>query len=181
MRLKPLLAISIYFCIPHLLQAQTPIARQVAGIHKIYQTVRSSISRQTFHHNQFTFNVKRHNLHQSGYRHYSQKLYYSVQGSQVHLRLALVKSERANIDYQKEFLFNEKGELIYFHEKQNDEQKHPYREVKVYFEQGKLLVWNQNKQSHLQPQFVQSPDEKIKAIIQESKVLQEDLRKQVEE
>ncbi|WP_157558688.1 hypothetical protein [Microscilla marina] len=176
-----LLMASLSFWASYTLQAQTTVNTQVKQINKVYQEVRNNISRKKLGTSHFTFNLKRHNLHHSGYRHYSQKLYYNWQKEQVYLRLALVRSERGNVDYQKEFLFNQEGELVYFQEKQNDEKKYPYREVKVYFAQGKLLVWNQNQQNNLHHQRIQSPVEKVQLIMQEAKALQADLHKRIKE
>ncbi len=175
-----LLIIGIYIFVCPALQAQVSKESVAKGIDKTYQNVRIDISRKKLYTNQFTLNLKRHNLHRSGYRHYAQKLYYDWQSSSVVLRLALVRSERGNIDYQKEFLYDQSGELIYFHEKQNDQKKYPYRELRVYFSKGKLLVWNQSQQGYIKHQRIQSPTEKVKLILKEAKALREEFSKQVE-
>lgn len=178
---RALFAVGIYVCVCTPLQAQVSKEAVAKSIDKTYQNVRIDISRKKLYTNQFTLNFKRHNLHRSGYRHYAQKLYYNWQSSSVVLRLALVRSERGNIDYQKEFLYDKSGELIYFHEKQNDQKKYPYRELRVYFSKGKLLVWNQSQQDYIKHQRIQSPTERVKLIIREAKALREDFYKEVEE
>lgn len=160
-------------------------AVKIQTIEKTYQQVRVGISQKKLLLNQATINLKRHNLNHSGYYHYSEKFYYLLAQAQHNtsplLQLALVRQEKENIDYQKEFLFNPQGELVYFHEKQNDSKKFPYREVKVYFERGKMLVWNQGHQNSPQLNVIQSPKKKIQLIIKEAKELQQKLKKQLEE
>lgn len=158
-------------------------AVKIQVIEKTYQQIRVRISQKKLLLNQATINLKRHNLNHSGYYHYSEKFYYSLAQTNATplLQLALVRKEQENIDYQKEFLFNLRGELVYFHEKQNDSKNLPYREVKVYFEREKMLVWNQDHQNNLQLNVIQSPKKKIQLIIKEAKELQQKLKKQLEE
>ena len=176
---KIIVIIMLYWGASYTAQAQIKMNTKVDVILKIYQQVRAGISQKKLYSNNYTINLKRHNLNHSGYNHYSEKFYYSFAKSKPILRLALVRREKENIDYQKEFLFSPAGELVYFHEKQNDVKKYPYRELKVYFEQGKLLVWNQNKQSIMQSHKVQSPNEKIDLILKEAAELQERLKNQL--
>lgn len=164
-------------------QVKTNTAK-VRVIDNAYRQARISISQKKWLSNNYTINLKRHNLNRSGYYHYSERLYYALPNNQMTplLQLALVRTEKENVDYQQEFLFSSKGKLIYFHEKQNDIKKLPYREVKVYFEKGKLLVWNQNNQTSLPLNIVaQSPKEKVKAILKKARLLQKKLKQQMEE
>ena len=162
-------------------QAQTGTSTKLRAIEDVYQQVRVKISQKKLLSNHYTFNLKRQNLNHSGYRHYAEKFYYTFSKNTPNLQLVLVRNEKENIDYQKEFLFDSLGELIYFHEKQNDEKKYPYREVKVYFEKGKMLVWNQSNQSKLLPNMVQSPKDKIDDIVKEAQQLQRKLTQQLED
>ncbi|OJJ21711.1 hypothetical protein BKI52_14515 [marine bacterium AO1-C] len=157
-------------------------AAKVQAIDEVYRQARISISQKKWLSNHFTINLKRHNLNHSGYYHYSEKFYYAlVTPSSPLLQLALVRREKENVDYQQEFLFNPEGKLIYFHEKQNDVKNHPYREVKVYFERGKLLVWNQSNQTDLRLKVGLSPKERVKIILKEARLLQKKLARQLEE
>lgn len=160
-------------------QAQIQMNTKTESILKVYQQVRVGISQKKLYSNNYTINLKRHNLNHSGYKHYAEKFYYSFAKSQPILRLALVRREKENIDYQKEFLFDTAGKLVYFHEKQNDTKKYPYREVKVYFEQGKMLVWNQSKQHIRQSRQVKSPKERVALILKEATELQKRLKDQL--
>lgn len=157
-------------------------AAKVQAIDEVYNQARIKISQKKWLSNHFTHNLKRHNLNHSGYYHYSEKFYYALPPATTpRLQLALVRREKENIDYQKEFLFDKAGKLIYFHEKQNDVKKLPYREVKVYFERGKLLVWTQSKQTGLRIKGGQTPKEKVKTILKEARLLQKKLARQLEE
>ena len=164
-------------------QIKTNTAK-VRVIDNTYRQARINISQKKWLSNNYTINLKRHNLNHSGYYHDSERLYYALPNNQMTplLQLALVRTEKENVDYQQEFLFSPKGKLIYFHEKQNDIKKLPYREVKVYFEKGKLLVWNQNNQTSLPLNVTaQSPKEKVKAILKKARSLQKKLKQQMEE
>ena len=156
-------------------------AAKVQAIDEVYRQARINISQKKWLSNQLTINLKRHNLNHSGYYHSFEKFYYALEATAPLLRLALIRREKENVDYQQEFLFNPEGKLIYFHEKQNDVKKHPYREVKVYFERGKLLVWNQSNQADMRLKVGLSPKERVKIILKEARLLQKKLAKQVEE
>jgi len=162
------------------LEAQSNAAK-VQAIDEVYRQARINISQKKWLSNHLTINLKRHDLNHSGYYHYSEKFYYALKAVTPLLQLALVRREKESVDYQQEFLFNLEGKLIYFHEKQNDVKKHPYREVKVYFERGKLLVWNQSNQTSLRLKTGLSPKERVKIILKEARLLQKKLAKQIDE
>lgn len=57
------------------------------------------------------------------------------------LRTILVKTERNNVRYNQEFLFNSSGEPIYIFESQNDFKKYKYRTLKIYYNKGIAIQW----------------------------------------
>ncbi|NJO01167.1 MAG: hypothetical protein HC880_05220 [Bacteroidia bacterium] len=105
------------------------------SIKDIYEYVKYKINRNSYYLNEFKINVggllwTNEKLYQN-----SQQYYYSFVGDDTPvLRMVIVNTKIAQVNYYEEYLYHNDGSLIFCYKKQKDSETENARELKAYYE-----------------------------------------------
>lgn len=118
------------------LQAQdsTLALSETRNIRDLYDYVKYKIERNQYYLNEFKINSDDLLWSDGKPYQYLLQFFYSFAGDNSPLlRLATVVKKDGPINYYYEFLYDNKGELAYVFEKQNQADSFPYRELRAYY------------------------------------------------
>ncbi len=107
---------------------------ETRNIRDLYDYVKYKIERNQYYLNEFKINSDDLLWSDGKPYQYILQYFYSFAGDNTPLlRLATVVKKDGPLNYYFEFLYNNKGELAYVFEKQNQAESFPYRELRAYF------------------------------------------------
>lgn len=115
-----------------------PVGRSITrSIRDIYEYVSIKIQRNSYYLNEFIINSGTLSwINENNYKNV-QRFYYSYIGDNTPvLRLVTVDLSQKEKKYYLEFLYNNRGELIFCREIQNDSQQYSYRQLEAFFDKG---------------------------------------------
>lgn len=106
---------------------------KIKEINNSYNRVAQGVGYGEFFVNEVKANATRLSLHFPGYYQHAQKYFYRItaQHPEPLLLLVAVRTEKKKIEYYREYLYDEEGNLQFYYEKQNDTK--PYKQVRIYF------------------------------------------------
>lgn len=129
--------------LPDKAKAQTEdelISGKTRSIKDTYAYVQLKINRNQYYLNEYKVNSQNIRWKNDEIYQVTQQYYYSFKGKNIaSLRLVKVLSRIGDKHYQQEYLYDLDGKLAFCYEKQNDENRYPYREFYAYFDQGKCI------------------------------------------
>lgn len=119
------------------------------NIEQTYNYIKRNIQIREYHTNEIKFNSKRYSLHQPGYFQLFETYYYSFdkrspQSQNPQLCAVLVREEREEKKYLKEYLFDHLDNFVFYSEKELDGAV-VLSEVRVYLHEGKVIKRLQKK------------------------------------
>ncbi len=95
---------------------------------------------EDYHVNEYKLNSENNNFPDEVRYTRLERYFYSYKGgAEPSLRTILIKSEKQDLKYNQEFLFDLDGNLMFFFEGQNDNQKFDYRTFELYFDKGTII------------------------------------------
>lgn len=115
---------------------EPPVGRSITrSIRDIHEYVSTKIQRNSYYLNEFIINSGTLTwVNDKNYKNI-QRFYYSyVANNDPVLRLVTVDLSQKEIKYYVEFLYNNRGDLIFCREFQNDRAKYPYRKLEAFFD-----------------------------------------------
>ncbi len=127
------------FVCPSTAQAQDTAQENSStrSIKDIYRYVKGKVHKQQYYLNEFKINSGKLLWANEQVFNSTHQYYYSFLGEATPiLRMVNVISKVADKNYYVEFLYDNRGELIYCYEKQNDAENVSFGELHAYFEAG---------------------------------------------
>ncbi|TAF67875.1 MAG: hypothetical protein EAZ55_02330 [Cytophagales bacterium] len=142
MPIKKIVGLIYILFLPTWLHAQ--VENQVRSINDFYFYVNDQITAEKYLLLEAKFNAfQRKNIQEDLPQQYQLRIFFTKSDEEHYfLRAIKINEQYTNIHYNTEFVFNEATELILFTEEQNDTEKYPYRQLKVYFENQKPIYFD---------------------------------------
>lgn len=133
-----ILSLGLFVCSENLRAQDTAQeSSSTRSIKDIYRYVKGKVHKQQYYLNEFKINSGKLLWANDQAFNSTHQYYYSFLGEATPiLRMVNVISKVADKNYYAEFLYGNKGELIYCYEKQNDSDNLSYGELHAYFEGG---------------------------------------------
>ena len=154
--------------IPKILIAQSNTVRE---IDQMTGHVESKITDNAYYLNEYKINSKRYSLHQPGYFQYFERYYYtqdkrSNKDRSILLKAVVTVREKEEVVYLRKFIYDDDSNLIYYTERKSRVSTAPDNEVRIYFDQGKLVRYMINDQDEIGLATV--PQNHISTVVNES-------------
>ena len=169
-----LIAITLHLiCLQNKTYAQPSLVQQ---IDQMTGLVESRITENEYYINEHKINSKRLSLHQPGYFQHFERYYYALDKRSDRDRSILLKAvvtiqEKEEMVYLRKFIYDDDSKLIYYIERMSKVSTAPENEIRIYFQEGKLVKYMINDQDEIGSGTI--PQDQIAAVVkQSSKYLQ---------
>ena len=169
------------FIIPKITFAQS---NSVQKIDQMTGYVESKITDNEYYLNEYKINSKRYSLHQPGYFQYFERYYYTQdkrpnKDRSILLKAVVTVREKEEVIYMRKFIYDDDSNLIYYIERKSRVSTAPDNEVRIYFDQEKLIKYMINNQDEIGLATV--PQNHISTVINESSRYLKKFKEQMQE